>query len=129
MLNDLAQSRDYRPTEIPDESRSARMNRFHPRLAALPLFLALCAGAPATDTVIDASMSPAADLAAAEAAVEAARQRQALWTTAVTALREARTAMALGDHAAVVTWSRRARELTELGLRQRQDADSSADRH
>jgi hypothetical protein len=105
------------------------MTRFRPRLAALPLLLALCAGARATDTVTDASTSPAAALAAAEAAVAEARQRQALWTTAVSALREARAALARGDPAAVVTWSRRARELAELGLRQRQDADNRTDRH
>jgi hypothetical protein len=105
------------------------MTRFRPRLAALALLLALCAGARAADTATNASTSPAAELAAAEAAVEEARQRQALWTTAGSALREARAALARGDHAAAVTWSRRVRELTELGLRQRQDADNSADRH
>jgi len=105
------------------------MTRIRSRLAALPLLLALCAGARAADTVTDAPTSPAAELAAAEAAVEAARQRQALWTTAVSALREARAALARGDHAAAVTWSRRVGELAELGLRQRQDADNRTDRH
>lgn len=105
------------------------MSRYSRRVAALPLLLALCVGARASDTVTDALPSPAAALAAAEAAIDEAQRQQALWTTAVTALREARAALARGDQAAVVTWSHRARELAELGLRQRQDADTRTDRH
>ena len=97
------------------------------RLAALPLLLALSASALAIDTPID--QPPVAELAAAEAAIEQARQQQALWTTAVAALREARAALLRGDQAAVATWSRRARELAELGLRQRQAGDAASDRH
>lgn len=60
-----------------------------------------------------------AALARAEAAVEAARARQALWTTAVQALRDARRALERGADDQVLHWSARAVELAELGLRQR----------
>ena len=83
------------------------------------LALAVCLGgwggaAPAEEA--DAA------LALAERAVETARARQALWTTAVSALKEARTARAKGDFAATVQWSKRAQELSELGLLQRENA-------
>ena len=83
------------------------------------LGLALCLGAWG-----GAAPSEEADtaLAGAERAVETARARQALWTTAVSALKEARTARAKGDFAATVQWSKRAQELSELGLLQRENA-------
>lgn len=83
------------------------------------LVLALCLGGWG-----GAAPSEEADtaLAAAERAVEEARARQALWTTAVSALKQARTARAKGDFAATVQWSKRAQELSELGLLQRENA-------
>ena len=103
------------------------MPRSRPRLAALPLLFALSTGVLAVDEQNDPA--PPIELAAAEAAIEQARLHQALWTTAVAALREARAALARGDRAAVETWSRHARELAELGLRQRQAQDTPPDRH
>jgi hypothetical protein len=101
------------------------MTRSRLRLAALPLLFALSTGVLAVDARSDPA--PDAELAAAEAAIEQARQHQALWTTAVAALREARAALARGDNAAVETWSRQAQELAELGLRQRRAQDTRAD--
>jgi len=59
-----------------------------------------------------------AELAKAEEAVAAAWARQALWTTARDALRDAREALAAGDHAAAIRSARWAAEQAQLGIDQ-----------
>lgn len=59
-----------------------------------------------------------AAVAQAEVAVAHARSREALWTTAVAALREARRLRREGDWGGCDASAREARQLSELGLKQ-----------
>jgi hypothetical protein len=59
-----------------------------------------------------------AAVAQAEVAVAHARNREALWTTAVTALREARRLRRAADWSGCDASAREARLLSELGLKQ-----------
>lgn len=87
--------------------------RYH-RLSSLGLLVALGA-APAL-----AESGAAERVAAAEAAVREAEANQALWTTAVTRLKEARAALAAGRAEDAVSHADEALELARLGLLQRQ---------
>ncbi len=77
--------------------------------STLPLG-AVGAGQPADDCE--------ATLAQAEIAVASARSREALWTTAVGALREARRLRRDGDWIGCGSSAREAQRLSELGLKQ-----------
>lgn len=74
------------------------------------------APAPATPPPLSAEAREA--LAAAEAAVQAARAAYALWVPAETALQAARDAAWAGDSARVLNESREVAELTRLGAEQ-----------
>lgn len=63
-------------------------------------------------------------LARAELAVAQARVHDALWTTAVDALKVARAARAAGDAAATLSAAQRARTLAQHGLEQAARSDS-----
>ncbi len=68
-------------------------------------------------------------VAAAEAAVRDAEARQALWTTAVTQLKEAKAALAAGRTDEAIRHADEAKELARLGLLQRQTSGpATADR-
>lgn len=89
------------------------------RSAAVPTLLAALA-------LLFSSAIPAADertaaraaLDEAEAAIVQAQEHQALWTTALAALKRSRSAWERGDWPAVLHWGREARSLAELGLEQ-----------
>jgi hypothetical protein len=59
-----------------------------------------------------------AEVKAAEQAVQAARERRALWTTAQDALAQAQAALDRGDYAAAVRAARIAAEQAQLGIAQ-----------
>lgn len=89
------------------------------RLRRIMLASLLCGFAPALAVAADAPSPEACGLDSAEAAIATARERQALWTTAVKALSEARAACRRGAVDDALAWSLRARELARLGLIQR----------
>lgn len=66
----------------------------------------------------DAEQQARAAVAQAEAAVQAAAERRALWTTAQDALRSAQEALARRDYAAAQQFARFAAEQARLGIQQ-----------
>jgi non-ribosomal peptide synthetase component F len=76
---------------------------------------------------VQATDSAHALLAQATASVERAREQQALWLEAVRALVAAKAALARGEQEDSARLSRRAIELTELGLLQRNGGTGPAE--
>ena len=74
----------------------------------------MCQGTPGCDTARTA-------LIAAEAAVQEAVRKKALWTTAESALAEARVAFARSDYDVAARAAAAAKELAELGIAQTRD--------
>jgi len=89
------------------------------RLRRLMLAALLWGSVAALPVAADSPSPEACGLDSAEAAIATARERQALWTTAVKALAEARAACRRGAVEDALAWSLRARELARLGLIQR----------
>ena len=89
--------------------------------ATLSLLLGIAATpASASENAAGAGLTPDAQqaLAGAESAVELARSKRALWTTAIAALAEAQAAAKKQDSAAVVKHAATANEQAFLGLAQ-----------
>lgn len=78
---------------------------------------------------VQASEAPEDLLGQAEMAVAEARSKQALWLESARALAAARAALARGDTDESVRYSRRAIELSELGMLQREGGTGPADSH
>lgn len=78
---------------------------------------------------VQASDAPEALLGRAETAVAEARSKQALWLEGARALTAARAALARGDADESLRQSRRAIELAELGLLQREGGTGPAASH
>jgi hypothetical protein len=77
--------------------------------------LLAAANAPAAGPSADQARS---EVRRAQQAVQAAAEKQALWTTAQEALAEAKAALERGDYAAAVRAGRVATEQAQLGLEQ-----------
>ena len=94
------------------------MRASHILQAGLFLSCVLVLPAHAEEAVPTLSAEAAAALASAENAVNLAQQRKALWTTAQSALNEARAAAKKGDSVTVSSQSAIAVEQAFLGLSQ-----------
>ncbi|MEW6131712.1 MAG: hypothetical protein AB1591_00910 [Pseudomonadota bacterium] len=73
---------------------------------------------PAKSAAPTISESAKAALAAAQAAVKEAKAKNALWTTADSALKAAEAAAKKGDSVAVLSNAQKAQELAKLGIQQ-----------